>query len=235
MAKADLIKSFQDGSAPKELRLVAARGLTALPPRETLNLLAQLAKDPDPEVASQAAQTLKSLPEEEILSHVQAKDCEASILEHFATAGASDAILEALALNPATPGTAVAQLASTAAAPLLELILYNRVRLLECPAIIESARLNPSISGEGRRLIQEIEQEFFGSKKKEYTVGDEAETSEAAPAAESFVSFEVEAVPEDLALEGLPLDPEERESAILDKLSKMTVPEKIKHALVGTR
>ncbi len=234
MAKAELLNSLRDGTAPKELRLIAAKGLTPLPPREALSLLAALAKDADPDVASQATQTVKDLPEEEILSHVQAKDCDGVVLEYFAAAGGSDAVLEALVMNPSTPGTSIARLASTVPAPLLETILYNRVRLLECPAIIESAKLNPAITGEAKRLIQEVEQEFFGSKKKEYTV-DEGESEESVPVPETSISLEAEALPEDLSLEGLPSDPQERESAILDRLSKMTIPEKLKHALVGTR
>ncbi len=233
MARADFLRSLQDGSAPRELRLIAAKGLTPLPPREALNLLAILAKDPDADVAKQAAQTVKGLPEAEILAHLRAKDCAGLILELFATAGASDAILEAVVTNPSTPGTAVAQLASTAPAPILETILYNRVRLLECPAILESAKLNPGATAEARRLIQEVEQEFFGDKKKEYII-EESKAAEA-PEAEPVFTLRAEPMPEDLSLEGLPSDPEERESAILDRLSRMTVPEKIKLALMGTR
>src|SRR5512136_1512072 len=100
MAKADFLKSLQDGSSPKEQRLIAARGLAPLSPEETITLLISLTKDRDSEVASQAALTLKSSPEDEILSLVQAKECDVRVLEYFAAAGTSSPILEAIVLNP---------------------------------------------------------------------------------------------------------------------------------------
>jgi hypothetical protein len=232
---ADFLKSLLDGTATKAHKSIAARGLAPLAPRDTLRLLVILVKDADPEIAAEAAQSLKNLPEEEVLSQLQAKDCDPGILEHFASAGSSDAILEAVVLNPCAPGTTVAQLAQECAGGLLDTILLNRVRLLECPEILQNAKQNPSITNEARRLIQEIELEFFGSKKKEYSVGEEGESAEAAQAAEEPISMQIEMIPEDLSLEGLPLDSEAREGAIFERLSKMTVPQKIRYALMGTK
>jgi hypothetical protein len=47
--------------------------------------------------------------------------------------------------------------------------------------------------------------------------------------------FELDFVPEDLTLEGLPIDEEERQAAIFQRLSSMPVREKIRHALFGNR
>jgi hypothetical protein len=232
MVQADILKSLNDGSAPKHLRIFAAQGLAPLPPREMLDLLVRLSEDADSQIASQASHTLKNWPEDQILSQVQDRDCHVRVLEYFATKAAAAAILEAIVLNPSTPGSVVAQLALASSPSLLETILYNRVRLLECPEILQNVKLNPSITGEARRLVQEIEVEFFSSKKKQYTVERSAET--VASSAQS-VELESESLPEDLCLEGLPLDPEERESAILERLAKMTVRQKIWHARFGAR
>jgi hypothetical protein len=56
-----------------------------------------------------------------------------------------------------------------------------------------------------------------------------------APAATGNVELETELAPADLELEGLPTDPEEREAAILNRISTMTVRQKIQLALMGTR
>ena len=232
MVQADILKSLNDGSAPKHLRMLAAQGLAPLPPREMLDLLVRLSEDADSQVASQASRTLNNWPEDQILSQVRARDCNERVLKYFATRGAADAILEAIVLNPSTPGSVVAQLALASSPSLLETILYNRVRLIECPEILQNIRLNPSITSDARRVVQEIEVEFFSSKKKEYMVGQSAET--VAPSAEP-VELESEPLPEDLCLEGLPVDPEERESAILERLAKMTVRQKIWQARFGAR
>ncbi len=234
MATADFLTALQDGSAPREQRLIAARGLAPLPLEENIVLLISLTRDPEPDVTAQSALTLKTLPQDEVLSLVKAEDCDVRLLAYFAAAGASDAIIEAIILNPSTPGEVAAQLAGVCPAPLLETILYNRVRLLEYPEILQNAKLNPSATGEIRRLIQEIEIEFFGDKKREYTI-DEVQAGNALPEAAEMVSLEGEAAPEDLSLEGLPMDPEEREGAISERLSRMTVPQKVIHALRGTR
>jgi hypothetical protein len=232
MVQSNIVKSLQDGSAPKNVRILAARGLAPLPPREMLDVLVCLARDADTQIASQATHTLKNLPEDEVLNQLQARDCNARVLEYFASAGTSDTILEAIALNPSTPGSVVAQMALTSPASLLETILYNRVRLIECPEILQNVKSNPYNTGEIRRLVQEIELEFFSAKKQQYKVEETAE--DVAPAAET-VDLEAEPVPQDLSLEGLPLDPEARESALLECLAKMTVRQKIWQALHGTR
>ena len=78
--------------------------------------------------------------------------------------------------------------------------------------------------------MREIEAEFFGSKKREYTVGP---SEEEAPAQEEMIEFEAEMPLDDLVLEGLPLDPQQREAAILTQLSRMTVSQKMRAGLEG--
>jgi hypothetical protein len=232
---ADFLKSLLEGTATKPQKLIAARGLVPLRPRDTLHVLVTLVKDDDPEISSEATKTLDGLPAEEVLDQLHAKECDAGILEHFAATASSEAILEAIVLNASTPGPAVAGMALGCDGNLLETILLNRVRILECPEILENAKQNPSITNEARRLIQEIELEFFSSKKKDYSITEGEESAEVAQASEEPINLQVDLVPDDLSLEGLPLDPEAREGAIFERLSKMTVPQKIHYALMGTK
>jgi hypothetical protein len=228
----DLLNDFLERMTAKPARMIAARGLAPLPPKETLQLLTHLAHDADPDVASEAVRSLEAWSEDELVEQLHAPDCPAQVLEHFAQGDRSARIREAIAINPATPPQTVADLAARAPADLLESILYNRVRLLAHPAILDRARLNPALTAQLRGLIQEIQAEFFSGKKQEYTLRGESEPQTSAPSSDAW---EGEPLPPDLSLEGLPVDPEEREAALLDRLARLTVRQKIQLALLGTR
>jgi hypothetical protein len=231
MAQNNLLKILLDGTAPKSLRMLAARGSTPLPAKEMLELLVCLLKDTDPEVSSSAARTIGSWDREEIAEQLRTGDCASAVLEYFAATETTDAVLQAIVANPAAPGRIVEALALTAPARLLEKILDNRVRILEFPAILENAKNNPSATPEIRRLAQEIEIEFFSSKKKGYALEEPAETSDTVKQLlrESPVPLA------DLSLEGLPVEGDARQVEIHKRISSLTVRDKIKYALFGNR
>jgi hypothetical protein len=231
MSEKDLLKKFFEGNPPKNVRLLAAGGLLPLPPEEMLVLLVRLARDPEEEIAQKAARTLKGWPEHEIIAQMQSPKCAPEVLEHFAGAS-SAAVQEAIILNPEARGTVIAKLASSVPAPLLETILYNRVRLLDFPEILQSIKNNMAATPQILGQVQEIETEFFGSKQRSYT----AVTSEPeSPVIQETLDLEGELAPEDLALEGLPVDPQQREAAILRRIAGMTVRQKMQLALMGSR
>jgi hypothetical protein len=232
MAQSAFLQSFLKENPPKNIRMVVARGSAPCPPDEMLLLLVRLHLDPDAEVAGKAEETLAGWSEEEILNQVQSSKCEPSILHHIGTRSASANVREAIILNPATRGETVEEMAATVPPQLLEAILYNRVRLLEFPGILRGIKSNPVVTPQIKVLVEQIESEFFGRKKKEYAV---AETQEEEAAAEEEVALEFELPPEDLSLEGLPLDPEEREAVLLKRIAKMTVHQKVYFARLGPR
>jgi hypothetical protein len=231
MPDSDVLKSFSAGNPPKSIRMIAARGLVPIPPGEMLLLLVRLAQDSDQEVAQRAKETLNGWNEKEIVTRLEASECSQEVLEHFA-GSTLPAIQEAIILNPHAPAALIANLASCVATPLLETILYNRTRLLDSPEILQEIKLNPAATPEILRLVEEMETEFFGSKKRAYTV---TESDQSAPARRENIELEVELPPGDLALEGLPIDPQEREAAILSRIGAMTVRQKIQLARMGTR
>lgn len=215
--------------------MMVARGSSPLPPKDTLALLVFLLKDGDAEVSAQASQTLASWNAEEILSCLQDRACPPSVQEHFAAENSDAPFLQAIVSNPAAPGNIIERLAFTVSAPVLEKILDNRVRILEFPGILESARKNPNATPETRRLLQEIETEFFGNKKTEYAVQEAAEL--VAPGVPSMdqILMESEIPLEDLALEGLPVDEDSRQAELGKRLACLSVREKIRYALFGNR
>ena len=211
MSQSEFMHRFFDGKPPKGIRLVAARGLIPIPPTDMLPLLVRLVEDEEKEVANTASATLNGWNEAEIVAHLRTRGCGAAVMEYFSGSRAP-AIQEAIILNPEATGAMIASLAAHVAAPLLEAILYNRTRLLESPEILQSVKLNPAAATQILRLVEEIETEFFRSKKRDYTVG-ESDREDAVE--QEIVSLDMEAPPGDLYLEGLPLDPR---SAMLPSL-----------------
>ncbi len=232
MAPGDLLKAVVAGTAPKNLRSIVARGLAPVPPSQMLELLVCLLSDVDANIASQAAQTIAQWNEEEIIAQLKNRDCPPSVLSHFGTTGSSDRVLHAILKNPSSPSTLIGSLAMTVPGPLIETILDNRVRIIESREILENIKRNPFATPEIHRLVQEIETEFLGNKKKEYTVQETPESSFPQLRSLELVSGPP---PEDLSLEGLPSDGEDRQVAVSKRLSAMSVREKIRHALFGTR
>jgi hypothetical protein len=232
MTHSDLLQALQAGKTPPKLRMLIAQGLAPIPPNEMIELLVILRKDQDDEIAAQASRTIDSWDSLEILNLLKSRDCATSVLEFFASAKTPDRLLEAIIANPSAPDSIIESLALTVPSPLLETILDNRNRIIQSPKILENIRQNPSATSEIQRLALEIETEFLGGKKKEYAV---EEPDESAPARISPLELEFEAPLEDLSLEGLPLDSEEREAAILKRLSTMPVRQKIRYALFGNR
>ncbi len=232
MSPSDFLKTFIEGGAPLGVRLIAARGVAPVAPAEMLHILVILCNDQDANVSGQARATLAAWSDEEITRQLSDSACAPGVLEHCAATRSSDAIRAAIIGNRAAPPGAIAKLAQVVPARLLELMLDNRVRLIQSPEILQNLKLNPSATPEILRQVQEIEQEFFSGKQQSYTVGA---TGTAAETIEAPVAPEEEILPEDLILEGLPVDASARDTALSDRLRKMTVPQKVRLALVGPR
>lgn len=227
----EMIRKILSVTTAKSIKMAAARGTFPLPANELLFLLVQLAGDSDSEISDQAAATIRETPEDELLGTIRSDTCDPSVLEFLTTATPSPAVLEALILNPRTPGHAIARLALSARSNLLELILENRMRLLEFPEILFSIKNNTQSSPSIRQMIQDIESEFVGTTKSVYAVEPDAKLHDPAESGDGERIDEGE----DFSLEGLPLDPEEREQALFIRLSHMSVRDKLKRAMLGTR
>jgi hypothetical protein len=232
MASGDLFQSLLIGAAQKNIRLLVARGSAPLAPKAMLEALVRLLSDADKEISSSAAITISSWDEEAIATELKSKDCAPCVLKHFSAPGNSDVILQTIIRNPAAPEEAIEFLASKVPTHLLEIILDNRTRLLEFPGILGQIKSNPAATPEVQRVIQEIETEFFGAKKTDYFI---EQTVDSDTAASETPGIEIEIPPEDLLLEGLPIDPDERQAAINVRISSLPFREKIRYALFGNR
>jgi hypothetical protein len=232
MSQSAFLQSLLDGTLPRNTRMLMARGLAPMPPHEMLEILVRLSQDNDSEIASQAAQTIGSWEQDEILAQLKSRDCAPAVLDYFAGASGPKDRLHAIIRNPSASEKTIAALALTVPEHLLQTILDNRVRILKFPNILENVRKNPSATPEIKRLAQEIEVEFLGNKKTDYVI---EELVSETPAVTQSPEPGHEAPPEDLSLEGLPVDEEARQAAITQRLSGMPVRDKIRYALFGDR
>jgi hypothetical protein len=234
MPASDFLQAFLAGKAPRNVRMIAARGLAPVPAGEMLQILVLLCEDEDTAISTQARATISGWPDDEAAPQLRERGCAPDVLDYFARGRSSEAVRAAIVANTATPAETIATLASVVPADLLDRILDNRVRLLESPAILESVRRNPSATPQILRQVREIEQEFFSGKRHEYSVGATAEAEPVEAEAPGETADEAQLL-EDLSLEGLPVDPEAREVALQERIAKLSPRQKVQLALMGTR
>jgi len=241
MSEYNLREMLLSGNAPRNVRLLMAQGAMPLPAEETLELLVHLGRDEDEEISRQAIKTLDNWDESEILTLLGLKNCPAAILDFFADTRRPERFLQAIAANPSASGDIIARLASTVSTELLDAILDNRTRILEFPAILESIRDNPAANARILGLVQEIETEFLGEKRKGYSIkpeaGAEAEDSSGVMDFEAEIAELLSSPPpdSDLSLEGLLPDIDADDANIVARIASMPPKEKIKYALFGAR
>ncbi len=234
MPASDFLQAFLAGKVPRNVRMIAARGLAPLPPGEMLQILVLLCSDEETAISSQARATLSGWSDEEAAAQLRERSCAPDVLDFFARERPSEAIRAAIVANTATPADALSRLAAAVSVDLLERILDNRVRLLESPAILEGVKQNPCATPGILRQVREIEQEFFSGKRQEYSVGVTG-TAQPVETEAPLEAVEEAQVPEDLSLEGLPVDPDAREAALNERIAGLTPRQKIQLALMGTR
>jgi hypothetical protein len=155
--------------APRDVRLMAARGALPLQPTELATVLFALMHDEDAEVKSTARDSLEGLPDG-VITSVLAAPAHPALLDHLAHANASsEERLERIALNPATADRTVAFLASRPFRSVVEIAANNQQRLMRSPAIVEALGANPLT---GRSVIDRI-LAFLGVPAPERDEGDD--------------------------------------------------------------
>jgi hypothetical protein len=139
--------------APREVRLMAARGALPLQPTELATVLFALMHDDDAEVKSTARDSLEGLPDG-VITSVLAAPAHPALLDHLARANAErEDRLERIALNPATADRTVAFLAGRPFRGVVEIVANNQQRLMRSPAIVDALGSNPLT---GRSVIERI-------------------------------------------------------------------------------
>ena len=227
-----LLTVLLSGKAPAKVRSAIARNLAPLSPEEILRALVFLINDPDRSIAAEAKKTISELKEEEIALQLKSHACDPKVLEYFGVTSDSDLCLQSILANPSTPGRLVESIVLTLTPELLAIVLDNKVRILNYPGILTNIKSNPLASQDIQRQVREIETEFLGNKKRDYSLSKkQEEIRDISPIPE----LEFEFFDESISLEGLPIDEEARKKAVENKLTELSFREKIRYALFGNR
>ena len=222
--------------APREVRLLAARGALPLPPAELATVLFALMHDPDAEVKARARDSLEALPDA-VCDPVLVGPVHPAILAHLAHAfrDRSDR-LERIALNAAADDVTLAFLASLPHKRVVDIVSNNQERMLRAPEIVEALGSNPLT---GRSVIERI-LGFMATDGSgaplpaDGTISDaQAEAALRAVLGEEFGHFARELVVESGEATGRALTRES--SNLYMMIQKMSVYQKIKLARLGNR
>ncbi|MBW2493321.1 MAG: hypothetical protein JRE43_01110 [Deltaproteobacteria bacterium] len=139
--------------APRDTRLMAARGALPLPAIELATVLFALTHDPDAEIKAKARDSLENLPAT-ITNAVLSGPSHPALLSFFADCRANEPDqLEMIALNPATDDATIAKLAASPHKKVVEIISNNQQRMLRAPEIVDALGTNPLT---GRAVIERI-------------------------------------------------------------------------------
>ena len=131
-----------------------------------------------------------------------------------------------------------------------EALVVNHSRLLRNPALIDALFSNPELTADGRRMLNELKEEFFEkeARRREARGGKAPEVRDPATASEATGMEEVEELEDDSA-DASPKEAPEKSDADIGpaghegprgaeelylRLMGMSVPERVKLALTGS-
>lgn len=140
------LKKAVDPATPVPARMMTARGLAPMPPKDLVTVQYILTFDAEPKVAEAAKDALTKL--DSRIANAVLGDTTVSpfVLAHIAVALATrDADVERVLLNPSTPTSAFVEVALVASETICEVIANNQARLLEQPEIARSLTKNPRV------------------------------------------------------------------------------------------
>lgn len=139
----EIIK-FIDKAAPRDAKLLAAKGLVPMAPNILVTALFMLTLDADEEVKATSTKTLLGQPES-LVQSLMAQPMHPKILDFYGRNHADKpALIEAILLNKLTPDDTFTFLAPQVNERLLLIIAENQERLLRSQPIAEALRKNPA-------------------------------------------------------------------------------------------
>ena len=151
-ALSPMIQKHVSASAPNGARIMAARGLAPMPPRDLVTAQFVLTFDDDARLAKLATDNLGKMDARIANAVLGDEKMPAAVLGYLArTFATHDAYAERLLLNPTTPTDAIVDVAKVASEQICEVISVNQKRILDAPEIARSLDENPNKTAEHRR------------------------------------------------------------------------------------
>lgn len=248
----DSLRQFTDKSRPKEMRLMAARGLVPATPKDLTLILYHMTLDEDFDVAGEARKTLKGMPPDVILTVLSDTATHSGLLDYFARALDDEGLLQRIALNNSASDDTVAYLAETShSQSLIELVANNHERVARSDSIVEALSKNPAVTRSTLDGVIEFLKLYLG-RKFPFTDSPQAEEPlEPAPGiapdvdADDLLEGVTGSFLDDIALDAeLVEDTGEEEEhheadvhsrRVMVKISMLNIGQKIKLSIMGNR
>jgi hypothetical protein len=241
-----------DEKAPAPLRMMGAKGLVpAVAADDLVTLLFILSFDADEPVRTTAVKTAEGLPDKIWGVALRTEDLKGPVLDWLADRfAAKEPALELLLLNPATPDTTMARLASSVSQKLTDIVRQNELRLLRHDDIIRGLCRNPaalasSIDGacdfcvrNGLTLLdvpQLVEAHIRVHGVDPTAKAPEPEETAAGLLDQYQAELAHEQAEEAAAKPAESAEDAQRKLTIAQKVMRMTVSEKVKLATMGNK
>ena len=243
------LQKHVDPKAPQPLRMMGAKGLVpTVAPGDLVTMLFMLAFDADESVRTTSAKTAEGLPDRIWGVALRAEELKGEVLDWLADRfPGKDVALELLLLNNSTPDVTVARLAPVVSQKLAEIVRQNELRLLRHDDIIRGLCRNPNalastVDGAcdfcvrtGLTLLDVPR--LVEAHKRVYGVDPTVKAPEPGEtAARLMAEYE-----EELARErgdepaGPSVEEDQKKLTINQRITKMSVAEKIKLATLGNK
>src|SRR3954466_701363 len=134
-----------DPKAPVPLRMMGAKALVPMNPKDMATALFMLTFDADESVRQTAVKSAAGLPDRILAVALRDEGADPQVLDYYAAAlGQKHEYLEMLVLNPSTPDETVARIAAVGQEKITEIISQNQLRLLRHDAIVRALVINPA-------------------------------------------------------------------------------------------
>src|SRR5712671_4474051 len=134
-----------DPKAPIPLRMMGAKALVPMGPKDMATALFMLTFDADDTVRQTAVKSAVGLPDRILAVALRDEGAEARVLDYYAAALLEKPeYLEMLVLNPSTPDDTVARIAAAPQERITELVSQNQLRLLRHDPIVRALVTNPA-------------------------------------------------------------------------------------------
>lgn len=138
-------KKHLDPNSPGPARMMAAKGIAPLPPREMVIVLCGLSLDENNEIANAAKISIGKLPEKIINTALDASLPSSALTILISLLNERYELIEKLVLLKDTPDSAIAAIAASVPEHIAEIIANNQERAQRSDAIVRAIKQNPNL------------------------------------------------------------------------------------------
>jgi hypothetical protein len=201
----EIVEDLRHGRATRERKLAVCTGAAHLDPPDRAEILAALASDPDQMISERAQEALLSQPPDSFLEAIKREKPQAALLS-YASKQLSErpAVCDALVHNRNVPAEFLVPVVRHLSPLAVQALMEELDRVSESPALAAALEHSTSLTAEQKVQLHELRSESTGS--------DQEALAEAAAIAE----------------------PDEgRRQTLLQRISKMTVAQRVQFAIKG--